>query len=420
MRMTENTNNSASNDVNRKGVLVISPSEVYRDTLKTYLAELNYRIDGVFETVEASYLVFRTNQPDLIIFDAITTQSELISYSSLLREEGQDIPTLVIHSGEGFTISHSKIDFLFPPISPIELEKKLEAFLVTESRESDEVRFNEFVNFTSETLLKIAPEFGRAEIQRIIQDSMEEFAGTNPATISLESDSMRVQFSEKINLEAVRPLYTRMLRNMTSKINSKMEADWGGSLIEDALESVTIALQELPQAAIDVVTEVGKGYHEVLKKFKRAVPDHITLDKNIIATKLVLTDLGPEVRLLYTSDEAFREEFDVTVASQLITLVGQGSNYHEGVFGPLPIPRTNDIIAILWSKVMNSNIQDVRMAGKTLVVVALGFRQEIINLVPDRETLGKIFSDLSSITHEENINIMLLEKIAEKFRGHLL
>jgi len=402
-------------------IMVITDSPVYQNTFKDYLLDLNYRIAGPFKSVDSAHAFLRRQSPDLIIFDAITSQSELLHYATLLREDASDLPTLVLNHEEAFSINHTHIKFIYPPIDPTEFEHKLQELLFPDENQEQHPskEFVKFINHTIQTLILLSPEYSKTDLGDIIQAALTDLTVRNSELTSKSEETLAIHLTnlEEANIEALSTSFKLMLEDIIESIDRTMEASWGRSLIQDTLETVTIDLQPLPEMAIPIVKEYGKGYESIIKKFKEAVPDLESLDRNIIVSKLLLTDWGPELQQMVTTDPSLEKEFDDKIASQLITLVGQGANYHEGIFGPVPIPRSEDVIAIMWSKLIKSDIKDERMGGNTLVIITIGFRNSILNLIPPRDMLKQIFVPLDKLEHEGEITPRVLKKVLKAFNN---
>jgi hypothetical protein len=245
--------------------------------------------------------------------------------------------------------------------------------------------------------------------------------------IGLADQNSEIKLNSKAGIELVliNPEVLN-IRDFTEQLYSSMQElisvlnDYHGSnftqpLIEDAIETTIIGTTDVPKAIIDLITRFGLDYDSIQQSLATAIPSVEPVDKTVFVAKIVLSDIGPELKDIVSDNPELISEFDPSVASQLITIVGQGSSYHQGIFGPLPIPHTNNIIVIMQSKLLNSDIADRRMEGRTLVVVAIGMRRDLINMIPKREKLIEIFSPLDEITHEQQITTRLLQRIEDNY-----
>ena len=126
-------------------------------------------------------------------------------------------------------------------------------------------------------------------------------------------------------------------------------------------------------------------------------------------------DLGPQMITYVSNDDEISKGLNDGVAAQITTLVGQGSSYHQGQFGPIPIPTSKNIVAMIWSRMIASNIKDHRMEGTALSVVVIGFYRELLTYLPSFDTMKSIFSLLDGIKHVDEVSKDLLFNIQEKF-----
>lgn len=130
----------------------------------------------------------------------------------------------------------------------------------------------------------------------------------------------------------------------------------------------------------------------------------------IIAWKL--SEKGPEPFLKDIPKTLFSESqisYIIPVLGPLfMSLIGQGHQYHQGIFGPLPVPISEDPNeCIISTKLINDKLQkDPRLKGQNFILIGVFFpRKYKINNNEYQavfETWYKFFNDLSEI-NEENI-----------------
>ena len=93
-------------------------------------------------------------------------------------------------------------------------------------------------------------------------------------------------------------------------------------------------------------------------------------------------------------------------------IIGQGQNYNEGLFGPLPFGKNNKQ-AIIYSKMMIDSSQDFkRLDGKNFVLFTIVFPSKMIQFFYDRQKLTHIFE-------EETEKIVSVQEIDNKFLNNL-
>ncbi len=273
-----------------------------------------------------------------------------------------------------------------------------------------------FVNQLFLKLIKLTPDNLKIDIEREINQVIDKFLQSNPSFIQTSDDY--IAFNQKVDHDIPREVIIQPLQNMIHELVSKIDqlhANWGHALMKDAIESILIDLENIPHIVTSFVKTMGINAVEFKDSLKSAVPTLDEKEKIIFVAYMTLTDFGPVMKRVVSTDETIIDGIDNNIAAQIITLVGQGVSYHEGIFGPIPIPTSNDIISLIWSKLIDSDIKDDRMRGKSLTVIAIGFYRNLITRLPQRNKMKEIFSVLDKIHHVNDITDEVLERIQDEF-----
>ena len=100
--------------------------------------------------------------------------------------------------------------------------------------------------------------------------------------------------------------------------------------------------------------------------------------------------------------------------------IGQGQNYNEGLFGPLPFGKNKQ--AIIYAKMMNDSSQDLkRLDGKNFILFTLVFPSKMVQFFYDRQKLTRIFEDeINPISNIQDIDNIFLNKLRKKIMSEFM
>ena len=118
------------------------------------------------------------------------------------------------------------------------------------------------------------------------------------------------------------------------------------------------------------------------------------------------------------------------MGSSFSIAVGQGNNFHEGLFGPLPVPRIQNDYALVYSKNIQSNEKSsekdqVNSNHQQFVFLCLIYPKEFDVLFFDRDLLKDEFSffidQLCKSTETINLSKwknLLLRAVQTQYMSH--
>jgi len=100
--------------------------------------------------------------------------------------------------------------------------------------------------------------------------------------------------------------------------------------------------------------------------------------------------------------------------------IGQGQNYNEGLFGPLPFGK--DKQAIIYAKMINDSSQKLkRLKGKNFILFTLVFPSKMVQFFYDRQKLTHIFEDeINNISMVHEIDEVFLHKLRKKIMSEFM
>ena len=115
-----------------------------------------------------------------------------------------------------------------------------------------------------------------------------------------------------------------------------------------------------------------------------------------------------------------KKDFLFKFAMFLSIAIGQGQNYHHGLFGPLPIPEGKetegkDKLAILYSfSVKDEKMIDPRASKRNFIMIAFVLGTQVSNFFDNRTIIRKIYEDqMKKITELKQINTEFLAELRQ-------
>ena len=140
-----------------------------------------------------------------------------------------------------------------------------------------------------------------------------------------------------------------------------------------------------------------------------------------------LTDIGPSIILKSVPEELIPKD-QLIVSSTLMgtlltTFLGQGEKYHEGVYGPLPVPTINlnkQVFCQVNSKIIKDRSQtDNRLLNRNFVILAVlyGENKDIDRLML-KNTLENWWKSISDLSYDNSVNFnhlknMIIDNVAK-------
>jgi hypothetical protein len=89
------------------------------------------------------------------------------------------------------------------------------------------------------------------------------------------------------------------------------------------------------------------------------------------------------------------EQFITKLGLFYFTAIGQGGDYHQGLYGPLPVPNDKEHVSFVFSALVADEAQlDVRAEGQSYVLVCLLCQKTLVPKFIDRPLIEAAFGDL--------------------------
>ncbi|MCH8905902.1 MAG: response regulator [Candidatus Heimdallarchaeota archaeon] len=397
-------------------VLVITSSPEQQTTLHSYLKGLGYEILGPFRSVSMGLEFISHRHPDLIIFDLVSNREERDSFTNLMENEAQSIPMIVLTNSE-IKLSELEENSIELPVDPVQLSYKMEKLFDYQNQKiSPVVQLIDFSTSFINKIHRMSPIDTKPRIKSIINRSFREDEIASFVSLSIPDGEFDLTvIEEDLPLETISSTLIFILRLIMDRMSSELEVGWTESLIAESIQSLAIEAHNFTKTVNQFVGKMGINTIELANSLTRLMQEVEEIEKSVFVGYMTLSDMGPVMLEVIGNDDQISTGIDDRIASQIITLVGQGSSYHEGIFGPIPIPTANNICGVIWSKVLQSKIKDIRMVGKSLSVIVIGFYSELLSIVPTQNELKEIFGFLESANHVNDITSSMLGQIQQDF-----
>lgn len=181
-------------------------------------------------------------------------------------------------------------------------------------------------------------------------------------------------------------------------------------LAEKALaELANLELQKSQDAKTGLFQASEHLQLENVITFVQSLQEPLSLDPSqVFMFAIRFGKKGPEVFKAEQTPFSEMEASSLFIKSAVFisTALGQGTIYHEGLYGPFPLP--NDYSCLVYAKLLpDATILDKRREGIAYTLVCLGYPKRFDNLFVDRDSTAGIFrswtekiSDVWSITDE--------------------
>ncbi len=406
------------NGENKGLVLIISPNVTMGESLKDQLLSISYSVIGPFNSMNSSYSFIRKQRPDGVIFHN-EDDNDIEVLKSMLDTELKDVP-LIFLSQTDVEINYDRLTKISTSLNTKYLEKILAEIIKPEEKTS-EYQFVMFINEVTAKIVSMTPETFQTLVRIELKTSIRKLVEYNISSIKSSDDELSIQITniDKFDLSKFKDDCVRVVNKIVNSIDISTGERWAISLFNDSIEQLLIT-QHVTSDISEFASKLGLNINKLEETIASVIPEFDDNDRNTVVFSISLGDLGPELRLSVSDSPAIKDAFNEMVASQILTLVGQGSMYHEGLFGPIPIPSSMDLTAIIYSKMVKSDIiKDERMKGMSLNVIGVGFKRKLINCIPKRNLLVGIFEPFLDIVNQDEITTSVLSEIQKNFVNRL-
>ncbi|MFX0092326.1 MAG: hypothetical protein ACFFBD_11235 [Candidatus Hodarchaeota archaeon] len=155
---------------------------------------------------------------------------------------------------------------------------------------------------------------------------------------------------------------------------------------------------------------------------RQTKPPDISKDLNRLAfAVMVFKDLGPTPVAHYNMNFMKKDPNSLLLkfGILLMTAIGQGTSYYEGLYGPFPVHGYKDQLAYVYSFfIYDNSIKDCRIQNRAYSTLILFFPRRITNCLQASfkiisQVLSRAFSEITDI---QELTESFLEKIKDQLK----
>lgn len=200
-------------------------------------------------------------------------------------------------------------------------------------------------------------------------------------------------------------------RTLTDRESWEQLTDMGAPVSERVkLSQVEDTVSQMVGHRVEIFQELDN----LVKKFKLEDLSFVVCKFDQFGGKVV-TYINPP-------DEKAFQRYSQYMAVSFMTTLGQGDQYHEGLYGPLPVPFSGYSSMVYSKIILDSSQTDPRLKGKTFSVFCMLYPQQYSILFYDRKTITETFEkrikQLNSLTElSEGFLAEIRKEIFNKITG---
>ncbi len=398
-------------------IIVCSVSTERQDELKEILLTAGYGVCGPFQSYLDIFEILGRTDISAIIFDTRDNYSNSFKFlNGMIRYP--EYPLLII--GPIDHTINSKLDRLSNKVAelnfPLLSRDVIRKINLVTGRTTGFSQLVTFLNEIFENIIKICPRDKVPEIRKILVYHVEQLAqGSDFFDIDSEN-AIFLSTSQVVDDDEMIKVCQRVIRDIIEDINYQLNSDeeWGKSMVHDAIYQAYYKFKGTEGPVRDLLETLELDDINFYNRIINFVGSKTNITCNI--AHFVLEDIGPVVDIILREEMEFSEVFTPMAASQIISLMGQGENYHEGLYGPIPSMVNPGAMILIYSRMIpDETMEDIRLHGKTLSVLALAFKKEMMNILPSRSVLNSIFTPFIEIESRQDVSSKIMEEICHKF-----
>ena len=168
------------------------------------------------------------------------------------------------------------------------------------------------------------------------------------------------------------------------------------------------------------IHDLPGGIEDKISKFKhhsKCYPlNYEDFFANIQGIIYIMTERGMEPYISTQEITPDKEPFHIELSAMLSFTIGQGQNYNEGLFGPLPAPHKifddkSSLLAYAKS-IKDYSALDPRFKDNTYALIVIAYPKRLEECFPHRSELKGMYDRiLMHVTSKSDLNISILENL---------
>ncbi|MHA2495032.1 MAG: response regulator [Candidatus Hodarchaeales archaeon] len=397
-------------------IMIVDDISFVRLVLKELLEKKgSYTIVAEAKDGEEAIALFRKHSPDrgdvpdLVLMDLLMPRIGGIEATQRILQIAPSTRVIVlsgIDNREGISraLAAGAVDFIAKPIDPDLLLSTIDHHL-SEDADDDkgEMSISLAFTFLSE-LLKHSISPLNEPLRQIVNEVRSELS---VAEVDLQNffNDVRERIATRLSHELAADLMQEAFQTFYAKY--KQQIDSHESVFPNALWRMS-ALKRFAAGSEIPTTSLH--------------PDQMQLEPSTIwFVGYKLAKSGPEVVSAQEGGIPVKDELDMMgwhlkAGLVFLTALGQGDEYHQGLFGPFPVPASKEHSALVYAKILaDKDADDPRMPGRSYTVLGLFYPRVFESLIPTRDFLEDMVTNfLDGINDLSELDEKKLDMLKEQ------
>lgn len=408
--------------------VVIDDSLFIRESISAVIKEAGHQIAGSFGDGPSFLKEFENMKPDAIFLDIILPQMNGMEVLTKIQEMKPETPVIMLSGvAQSDAVSAAlrlgAIDFLQKPVSKDRVTTLLDK--IADNREMPNleqlstigVAVTVLAEFLDEVMAHSSANL-RHEIRNQIMIILEELKESSQGMFIINSIDRHIELDSQLwgvySEEEVMSRVSKIADDLKFELQFLYSEEFIDNLYLQAI--TTMSAKKHLAYLFDYVNPTDIGLPPIPAQidqnmqYRVAATTYDELQLSLSLAVLNVTDFGPEI--VVQLDNGLLTETEYMKNSIFFyTLVGQGENFQEGLFGPLPVTSENKVSSLVYVS---------RIEGKTLLV-CLYFTDNAERIVADYTRISFLIKTrLTPLNSVDELNKTVLKRIQDDLIMYLM
>lgn len=419
-------------------IVIIDDSQFIRETTSKMIRDEGHIVEATFENGTSFLSQIEFLNPDLILLDIILPDitgleilEKIVNFPKFEKIKVVMLSGLTLNNAISTALRLGAIDFLTKPISREDLSELLSKLSTdTEFLEIEKLTtigigchlltgfLSELVAHSTSTLIKLIRNLTQSILGDLKQKSVGMFI-INEEKMKIDLDSnVWGNFSENEVLDALKKIPT----DLKYELNFMYKSDFIDNLFEQAI--MTLSSRKKFGSLLDSIdiSRIGLPPLPNFENIKnsnlyRAGTSFEELDSALHLATFVIDLMGPEV--ISMSQKNLMNDVDVLKNCIFYyTLIGQGDNFQEGLYGPLPVSSDKkDLSSLVYTTKKKSKTDN----AEKIIIIGIFYTPIAESLVSDYNKISFLIrSRITTVEFLQDIDKSLLKSISNDLIEYLL
>ena len=418
-------------------IMIVDDARFVRMVLKELLEKKrSHKIVAEASNGEEAVSLYLEHSPDLVLMDLNMPGvggNEATKRIIQMNPEARIIALSGIDNREGIlqALAAGAVDFLAKPVDPnllltiidhhIAAERKQEGYELEASQSAVSMAFS----FLSELLRhSISPL--NEQLRRVIKDVVTEFALEKSSEYEVDIEIPTATPRSELPPEKIKHDLQDLFSNLQHKLEEILPHELAADLLQETYQTFHSKhkrrMKEQDTFFPKTIWLMGGMKRLILNLEATPTPDltiPTRLDPSMIWFAVYkLGTTGSEVVSAQEGDIQVKNSLDLLswhlkAGLVFLTALGQGSEYHIGLFGPFPVPASKEHSALVYATILpDAQADDPRMPGRSYTVVGLFYPRTLEILFPERDfisdVLAKFLDNIKDASELDNEKLDML------------